>query len=135
MSRIIGGSADVCSKGTPVIIGAMKEHNVKRTLVVTSFGVNESYNDADFVTKGFLNVFLGKILADKAIQENLYKGEPSLEWTVIRPGRLLDDPGKGVYRHGLGISGGRIAREDVAHFLMAQLTSTEYLKKAPTVVY
>lgn len=37
----IGG--DVCSKGTEVILKAMKENNVKKIITCSSLGVGDSY--------------------------------------------------------------------------------------------
>ncbi|MCY7395160.1 MAG: SDR family oxidoreductase [Nocardioides sp.] len=43
-----------------------------------------------------------------------YLRESALEWTIVRPGRLVDDPGTGRVRLGPDVSDGEIPRADVA---------------------
>ena len=47
----------------------------------------------------------------------------SLDWVILRPGRLSDAPGTGMVRAGLAIPHGEIPRADVAAALV-QLTET-----------
>jgi uncharacterized protein YbjT (DUF2867 family) len=44
-----------------------------------------------------------------------------LDWTIIRPGRLTDDPGTGLVSLGPDIPGGDVPRADVASVLAAVL--------------
>ena len=129
-----GGDVDICSKGSQVIIDSMLALGVKRTFVVTSFGTNESYNDMDWKSKTMFFLLLRNVIADKAKQEKLYF-DSALDWTIVRPAGLQNKDRTGVYRHGLGIKGGMIARADVADFIVKQLESQEYLKKSPTLAY
>ena len=46
-----------------------------------------------------------------------------LDWTIVRPGTLTDDPGSGRVRAGGTVSGGRIPRADVAATIAALLES------------
>ena len=56
----------------------------------------------------------------------------STEWTIVQPPRLLNSPGKGRYRmdgEALPANGTVIPRADLATFLLAQLTSAEWLRR------
>jgi len=124
----LGGSDDIASKGTKVIIDAMKEKNVKRIITCTSLGVGDSYNDCSFLTKTFIWGFISKPIADKNIQEKLLF-DSGLDSIIVRPSRLMDEPAKGVFKT-RNVSAGSIPRPDVAAFMLKQLESNEYLGKA-----
>ncbi len=57
--------------------------------------------------------------ADAALRES------SLDWTIIRPGRLTDDPGTALVSLGPDIPRGDVARADVAAVLAAVLDVDE----------
>jgi hypothetical protein len=64
--------------------------------------------------------------------------ESNAHWIGIRPGILTNGEAKGDYRvlsDLTGITVGKIARADVADFLLRQLTSDTYLHEFPTICY
>jgi uncharacterized protein YbjT (DUF2867 family) len=73
---------------------------------------------------------------DKARQERLIAASDA-DWILVRPGTLTNGAKRGKYRHGASVGnylwGGRIARADVADFMLNQLESDEYLRRAPGV--
>ncbi|KAI8913723.1 hypothetical protein BC831DRAFT_489773 [Entophlyctis helioformis] len=125
---------NICSTASKFIIDAQTEFNVKRTVVITSFGCRESWNDSSLSIRPFLYFFIGAPIRDKNIQEELYE-KSSLNWTVLRPGGLTNNPPKGEFRHGIAIPGGMIARADVAAFALKQIAVDDYLFKSPTLAY
>ena len=75
--------------------------------------------------------------ADVRQMERVVK-DSDLDWTLVRPTRLVSDPGKGEYRVRADFpppGGGKIARADVAHFIGAALTSASYIRESPTLAY
>jgi uncharacterized protein YbjT (DUF2867 family) len=44
-----------------------------------------------------------------------------LDWTIVRPGRLTDDPGTGRVQAGAGVGRADVPRDDVAATLLAVL--------------
>ena len=131
----LGGGLEVntvCSAGSALIIDAMKQFGVKKTLVVTSFGCNDSWNDTALFLRPIFYLMLRHALRDKNIQEDHYANS-DLEYTIVRPGGLRDTPATGKYRVGEHISSRMVSREDVADFLIKQLEKQEYLRKAVTI--
>lgn len=62
----------------------------------------------------------------------------NVDWTIVQPPFLLNEPGRGVYRvdgEGLPPRGMRIARADVAAFMLAQLGSVQWVRKSPFVAW
>jgi uncharacterized protein YbjT (DUF2867 family) len=73
-------------------------------------------------------------MQDKERQEEAVRAS-GLDWTIVRPGGLTDEPATGVYTVSTGrdVVAGRIARADVADFVLQQLGSVEYVGQAPAV--
>ncbi len=82
-------------------------------------------------------MILQRIYDDKDRQEAEIR-QSDLDWTIVRPGILTDDPAKGHYRvmtDLTGVTAGKISRSDVADFVLQQLTDDRYLYQAPLISY
>jgi putative NADH-flavin reductase len=101
-------------------------------IFVTGFGAGESKNYVSWLVKLFLNYFLKDVYADKTKMEEIITNS-DLNWTVVRPGRLLDKELTEKYRTEntlfKGINIGGINRADVADFLIKQAENHTELKK------
>jgi putative NADH-flavin reductase len=61
-----------------------------------------------------------------------------LEWIAVRPMLLDEGPRKGKYRlvlEDIPSKGYRINTGDVADFMLKQLESDEFVRKAPAIAY
>ncbi|MBW9215901.1 NAD(P)H-binding protein [Mumia sp. zg.B53] len=83
-----------------------------RFVVVSSMGAGEGDPDSDDVFQVYL---AAKGQADDAVRES------GLDWTIVRPGGLTDDPGTGRVAVGDHVGRGTIPRADVAAVLVAVL--------------
>jgi len=115
------------------LVDVQKESNSKAThLIVTGFGTGNSANYVGWFVKLFLKYFLKDVYADKAKMENLIS-ESGLNWLIVRPGRLLDEPRTEKYRIETslykGIKIGAINRSDVADYLVKQAEQPTDLMK------
>lgn len=133
------GKSTELSDGTRRIIASMEGSGVKRLIFESTVGVGDSSSHATvFARWFFFPVVIRNVLADKEIQERIIK-ESSLDWTIVRPGRLTNGPRRGIYREGDAISGTAVAtsisRADVAEFMLRQVTDNAYLHKCPAVSY
>jgi len=101
-------------------------------IFVTGFGAGESKNYVSWLVKLFLKYLLKEVYDDKTKMEEIIT-ESDLNWTVVRPGRLLDNALTEKYRveNSLykGINIGGINRADVADFLIKQAENQTELKK------
>ena len=101
-------------------------------IFVTGFGAGESKNYVPWLVKMFLKYFLKDVYADKTKMEEIVTNS-DLNWTVVRPGRLLDKELTEKYRIEnklfKGINIGGINRTDVADFLIKQAEEQTELKK------
>lgn len=97
---------------------AAADAGVRRFVQVSSMGVDNPVhkpvdNPAD-------NVFAAYLRAKKAAEEDLRARD--LDWTILRPGRLTDEPGTGRVRLAPPpVERGEISRDDVAAVLLGLL--------------
>lgn len=86
---------------------------VRRYLLVSSVGVESP------PPPGTDDVFAAYLRAKAAAEADLVSRD--LDWTVLRPGRLTDDPGTGFVQLERRVSRGSVPRDDVAAVLVALL--------------
>jgi len=124
----------VRTDGTVNIIAGMKENNVKRLVVVTAMGVGESWDALSGFNKLFFATLLKSSRNDHEAQEAAVK-ESGLDWTIIRPSGLVDEPRTGVYDFGENIPAktSKIARADVADLILKELEGNTNIGKALTI--
>lgn len=125
---------DVVSRGTANIVNAMREQDVERLVVLTSMGLGSSVRQIPWYARLANATVLHELMADKARQEELVAGS-GLDWTVVRPGGLTDEPHTGQYQHGVDVdvTAGPISRADVAEFLLDVVRADTYLREMPVV--
>jgi putative NADH-flavin reductase len=125
------------SQSTHNLISAMNKHGVRRLVCITGIGAGESKGHVGFLYDRIMLPFVVKnIYEDKNRQEEAIK-QSDLDWVIVRPARLTDEPAKGEYRVYLGGSytAKTISRADVAAFMLAQLTDDTYVHKMPVISY
>jgi uncharacterized protein YbjT (DUF2867 family) len=93
---------------------AAQAAGVRRFLVVSSMGADAAAPD------GADPVF-GAYLRAKGAADDDVRARGGLDWTVLRPGRLTDEPGGGLVRLAGSTGRGAVSRDDVAAVLAALL--------------
>ncbi len=116
-----------------LLLAIHQENRIAVPLIfVTGFGAGDSKNYVSWLVKLFLNSMLKDVYADKTKMEEMITNS-DLNWTVVRPGRLLDKGLTEQYRIEnklfKGINVGGINRADVADFLIKQAESQTELKQ------
>lgn len=128
------GAAPIEAIGTREIIAAMQAQGVRRLIAVTSMGVGDSIAQVPAFFRVLMRLTLKQIMAAKEEQEALIRAT-DLEWTIVRPGGLTDGPRTGRYRSGTdpSIKATRVARADVAEFVVQQLDDLQYVRQTPAI--
>jgi uncharacterized protein YbjT (DUF2867 family) len=129
----------VASNGTANILRAMKSCGVPRLVCESSLGVGNSVGRLGLLyTFLVVPLILPFIFYDKVRQEKLIE-ESDADWVIVRPAVLTNAPARGKYRHGRKVGNylwtNRIARADVADFMLKQLTDDDYIGSAVAVVW
>jgi len=124
----------VFSKGTKNLLQAMKQTGIRRLICVTGIGAGDSKGHGGFLYDCiFYPLLLKPVYADKNRQESLIKAS-DVDWTIVRPGFLTNGPLTKNYRmltDMTGVTAGRISRADVAHFMLKEIESKQYLRQTP----
>lgn len=124
----------VVSDGTQNIVKAMSKQGIRRLVVVSALGVGNSREQVTLSFKMMMKTVLRKAYEDKERQEQFVR-ESDLDWIIVRPGGLTNNPATGEYTSGLdpSIVGGQVSRADVAAFVLQQLTDDTYLHQTPAI--
>lgn len=118
------------------IIDQMKLANVKRLICVTSVGVIETPT-APLFYRLIVKPLLRNKYEDMRQMETTVR-ESNLQWTIVRPVRLIN--GDRTAKYHVAASGGlenidTISRADIADFMLKQLETEEHLHKAVAIGY
>lgn len=134
LGRTPNNPQDVVSRGTDHILQAMEDEDVSRLVVLTSMGLGSSVTALPWYVRIVNATVLQTLMADKARQEELVM-QSELDWTIVRPGGLTEEPRTGEYVHGVDIDATArpISRGDVADFLLKVLHNDSYIREAPVV--
>ncbi|GGC97250.1 NmrA family transcriptional regulator [Tersicoccus solisilvae] len=118
-----------------VVIAAMDRHGVRRLIVTSSVGVGESIASVAPVLRVFLPTFLRGAMRDKDTMEAAVRAS-ALDWVITRPALLKNGTATGRLRAipaGSSARAGSITRNDLADFLVTQLTQDDHLRTEVTV--
>jgi len=105
---------DTVDRAAAVLLAdAAEAAGVRRYVQVSAMGVDSARQ------AGPDDVFGAYLVAKKAAEDDL-RARP-LDWTILRPGRLTDDPPAGTVRLARHVDRGAVSRADVAAVLVALL--------------
>ncbi|MDZ7710843.1 MAG: SDR family oxidoreductase [Roseovarius sp.] len=124
------------SDATRVLIDAMKAKGVDRLICITGFGAGDSQASISLLQRVPFRIVFGRAYDDKSRQEDLIK-QSGLDWTIVRPGVLLNGPRTGRYkvlREPSEWRNGIISRANVADFLIRQIEDRAFVHASPVLV-
>ncbi|NCD21265.1 MAG: NAD(P)-dependent oxidoreductase [Actinobacteria bacterium] len=112
---------ETVDKGAAILLAdAAERAGVRRYLMVSSMGTDK----ADPTSEDVFQVYLrAKAAADADLRSR------DLDWTIIQPGSLTNDPGTGLVTTDPAAEPKRVPREDVAHALLAALDEPATVRK------
>ena len=118
------------------VVNGMSKHGVKRLMVVSAIGVGGT---ADLVPSWYEHLIMPTLLRgmvhDKEAMEPVVQAS-GLDWTLVRPGHLVDGEATGVVRvfePGSGETAHKITRADLAGFMLDLLESGQGVEQAVNV--
>ena len=132
-------TSKIRSQGTQQIIQAMQQAGIQRFICQSTLGAGNSWGSLNFYWKYIMfGLILRRVFADHELQDS-YVQQSNLDWTIVRPGALIEGEKTGQYRHGFPgtdkTSQLKITRADVADFILKQLSDRSYLHQAPSLSY
>ena len=137
-SKIDRNPTTLFSQGTRNLLAAMNQNSVRRLLCITGVGAGDSRGHGGFLyDRIFQPLLLKEIYLDKDRQEAIVR-ESGVDWTLVRPGTLTNGPKTGQFRvlsELTGITVGKIARADVAQYLLDHLQDPATFGKTVNLTY
>lgn len=126
------------STATRALVNAMKAAQVSRLVCITGIGAGDSAGHGGFLfDKLIFPLLLRKVYADKNRQEAIVR-DSGLDWVLVRPSILNDKPSRGAIRALTDLSsfhGGTISREDVARFVLDQVSGDAWVRRSPLITW
>ena len=127
------GPTTVCTDGARSTITAMARVGVARLIVVSAYGVADTHDRSLFSRAVWARV--GDRMRDKETMEQLISHSGS-GWTIVRPPKLDDRVGTGVYRSGVELPirlWSAIGRADLAAFLVGEAEIPTFVGAFPRI--
>jgi hypothetical protein len=116
------------------IMTAMRKYRVHRLICMAPPPAKEGW-----ARRGLLGKLLAPLLPQNPIhpwerQLEFIRGS-ALEWVLVRPTRLTNEPARGSYEVSVGWSEvpEGISRADVARFMLEQLRNRRYIRLSPVI--
>jgi putative NADH-flavin reductase len=126
------------SDSIKIIIDEMKKQQIKRLIAMSNVGAGNSVSFQPWIfTKIILPYFMKwlKVLIDDKNRMEPIIMNSQLDWTIVRCPNMVDKTAKGTYQSTLDGKGLKlsITLEDMAKFIVRQLTCNLYSRQAPSV--
>ncbi len=131
---------ELYSKGISNIINAMLNYNLRRLICVSALGVEVTPGMPavlKLATKFILQPLFKNNFSDLLRMEDIVK-KSKLNWTIVRPPRLLDGIPTGKYRFAVNNylrNPFKIRRSDLAHFIVNNINNVQIACSKVEIAY
>ncbi|MFJ8002125.1 NAD(P)-dependent oxidoreductase [Streptomyces sp. NPDC096310] len=121
------------STSARALVAAMSAAGVRRLVVVSAAPLNRTGVAQTWLAHRVITpmmwVILREVYTDLELMERTL-ADSDLDWTSVRPPRLTNGAGRGIYRHAIdaGPPGNRIARADVARAMLDFMAAPETVR-------
>ncbi len=126
---------DVMEAGARNLVAAMEQHGVRRLVALSGAGI--TLDGERKPLRGRLMSQLVKLLARHVVEakrrEYRVFAAADLEWTLVRPPRVVEGPPSGRFVVGHELSGSRVTQGDLAAFMLREVVDGQYIKAAPFI--
>ncbi len=129
---------EVYSASARLVVAAMQQHGQRRLVVVTSSGLTPTSErpDPSLLERLLHPLFrwtFGRTAYDDMERMEAIVSATGLDWTIVRPPGLTDDPGTGYATAENWIDGAYCARDNLATMLLDQLDDHRFVRRIAAV--
>ena len=126
---------EVYSASARLVVDAMHRHGQRRLIVVTSTGLTPMSATPRCSTAGCIPCFGRRSDGRPTTTWNGWRrsSATSLDWTIVRPPGLTDNPGRGYAAAESWIDGAYCARDNLATMLLDQLDDHRFVRRVAAV--
>ncbi len=134
-----GRRGGVRAEGTKTIVEGMRRQGIRRLICQSTLGAGDSRQQLNFFWKRIMfGLLLRPAYQDHQRQEAIVRAS-DLDWTIVRPAAFTDGPLSNRFKAGFppnerGLTL-KIARADVAAFMLRELGDQRYLHQTPGLSY
>jgi len=116
----------------------MEQASARRFVYLSADTVRDARKQFNLPRKLLVPLIFGKTAADHELNESMIR-QSHLDWIIVRPPMLTDGERRGVYRTGEHLEPDsmipKLSRADLADFVLNQLRSDGFVRKAAEVMY
>lgn len=128
---------DMLSKFARSAVGAMKEQNVHRLIVLTNVAARDPTDRPSLYNqflRTLLTLFAGGMSRDTAEEARIIS-ESGLDWTIVRANLLTNGPLTKRYKAGAfdPSAKARVSRADVADFMLSCAMENKFVRAKPLI--
>lgn len=130
------GAVEVYSVSARLVVDAMRRHGQRRIVVVTSMGAPREVHARGPVGRAIfrlLRLTYTRTLYDDMVRMEEVVRASGLDWTVVRPPALSDDPAGGYAVADTWIDDPCMSRDDLAAMLLDQLGDDRWVGRVAAV--
>lgn len=127
----------IYSESARSIVPALRHNDIRRFVCVSSGGVRPDDPALPLWYRLAIPLFFRDLYADMRVMEDVVR-RSELNWTIVRSSYLVDKPARRDHRvqdGGMPPGGWRLARADLAAFLLDQLDTDRWAAGTPSVAY
>lgn len=128
----------VYSQGVTNIINAMVRVGIRRLICVSASGLDPGPLWQRLIAKPLLWALLKEGYTDMTRMEAEIRKHNDLDWTIVRPPRLTDNPVTGQYKVSINkhlSSGWQLSRADLAHYILGHIDDHKTYRAMVEVAY
>jgi putative NADH-flavin reductase len=121
--------------GARNLVAAMTSGGVRRLVALSGAGITiegERKPLGARVASAVVGRLVKHVVEAKRRECEVFR-RSDLDWTLVRPPRVVDGDATGRYVAGETLAGQRVIAGDLAHFMVDQLAGTTYVRAAPFV--
>ena len=127
--------SDIATPAASLFVPLAQSRQVERLIVMSAFGVGATYDQSSFLVRVAFSTALRSLYRDKTVADDIVR-RSDLDWTIVHPVTQTDDDRSGRVTATERVTGRetlKVSRIDVAEFLVACLTSSEWSRKTVIV--
>jgi putative NADH-flavin reductase len=126
-----------CAKAMEDLVAILEKNAIKRFIhiggAVHGGGTNENWTLSRRVLKLYLNIVCKPVLVAKQLEWDVLR-KSNLDWTLVRPPRIINGKPEGhLAPDEKNLASVQVNVDDLADFMLEQINSDQWTKKAPLV--
>jgi putative NADH-flavin reductase len=134
-TRNSADQVEIFERGARNVVAAMNRHGVGRLVALSGAGITiegEQKSLGGRLMSAFVAVAVKHVVEAKRREYEVFSGS-DLDWTLVRPPRVIEGPRTGRYVAGERLIGRSVTQADLAEFMLKELVERDWVRSAPFI--